>query len=135
MIVDDGPAAERPAPTVVRVDGAAWQVVQPGAVSEEALRRQAACLVVFVCTGNTCRSPLAEGLCKARAERPRLLPAAGRRSDFHILSAGSTAWQAGPLDERVEGGPGRRTAPTCAALQLGRWRGRNWPPRPITWWP
>ena len=70
MVVDDGPTPERQSATVVQVEGGFWKVVRPGAVSADALQRQAACLVVFVCTGNTCRSPMAEALCKARlAER------------------------------------------------------------------
>ena len=104
LIVDDGPAGERPPPTVVRVEGAAWQVVQPGAASEEALRRQAACLIVFVCTGNTCRSPLAEALCKARlAERLGCTAADLPERGFHVLSAGLSAASGGPAaDEAVE---------------------------------
>ena len=35
-------------------------------ITDEMLKQQSACLVVFVCTGNTCRSPLAEVLCKKR---------------------------------------------------------------------
>ena len=70
MVVDDGPTPERQSATVVQVEAGSWKVVRPGAVSADALQRQAACLVVFVCTGNTCRSPMAEALCKARlAER------------------------------------------------------------------
>jgi L-threonylcarbamoyladenylate synthase len=60
------------------------------------MRRQSACLIVFLCTGNTCRSPLAEALCKSRLAQ-RLgcavaeLPARG----FFILSAGLSAYPGG----------------------------------------
>jgi protein-tyrosine phosphatase len=52
--------------------------------------------VVFVCTGNTCRSPLAEALCKKRlADRlgcaVQELPALG----FFVLSAGLAAMMGG----------------------------------------
>ncbi len=59
------PRFDRP-PTLVEVRGGEWSVRREGAVSAEQLREQLACLIVFVCTGNTCRSPLAEGLCKVR---------------------------------------------------------------------
>lgn len=95
IIVDNGngvpPAHPQPA-TVVAVNGDAWQIVRPGATSVEEIRRQTACSIVFVCTGNTCRSPLAEALCKKRlADRLSCaveeLPARG----YHVASAGLSA--------------------------------------------
>lgn len=76
----------------------------PQTAAPEAPQPQAACLVVFVCTGNTCRSPLAEALCKVRlAERLGCgldeLPGRG----FHIYSAGLAAMAGGPAaDEAVD---------------------------------
>jgi protein-tyrosine-phosphatase/tRNA A37 threonylcarbamoyladenosine synthetase subunit TsaC/SUA5/YrdC len=104
VVVDNGPATERWPPTVVRVEGASWKVVQPGAVSDGALRRQGACLLIFVCTGNTCRSPLAEGLFKARlAQRLGCTAADLPERGFHVLSAGLAATTGGPAaDEAVE---------------------------------
>ncbi len=93
-----------PTPTVVAVDGEAWRVAAEGAVSEEVLRQQAACLVVFVCTGNTCRSPLAEALCKKRLAdvlgcAAEDLPGRG----FVVWSAGLAAAPGGPAaPEAVE---------------------------------
>jgi protein-tyrosine phosphatase len=52
--------------------------------------------VLFVCTGNICRSPLAEGIFRDRAERRGV---AGR---FVVDSAGTSAWTAGrPPDPRT----------------------------------
>lgn len=93
-------AGERPAdgrPTVVKIDSAGWTTVEPGVFSEEDVRRLAARIVLFVCTGNTCRSPLAESLAKKLlADRlgckPDELPARG----FWILSAGVAAYGGGP---------------------------------------
>ena len=117
MVVDDGPAPERQPATVVQVEGASWKVVRPGAVSADALQRQAACLIVFVCTGNTCRSPLAEALCKARlAERLGCTAADLPERGFHIFSAGLAA---------MTGGRPRRRRWTWPALT-----GRTWPATP-----
>lgn len=51
--------------------------------------------LLFVCLGNICRSPLAEGIFAHEAA------AIGRGGDFHIDSAGIGAWHAGnPPDPR-----------------------------------
>jgi protein-tyrosine phosphatase len=97
LLVDDGPCHYRQAATVVRVNGGTWDVLRPGVVSPDLLRRHSACMVVFVCTGNTCRSPLAEALCKKLlADRlgcaPEELPDRG----FYVLSAGLAAMMGGP---------------------------------------
>lgn len=69
LLVEDGECANRTA-TVVEVAGDSWQVLYDGALSANDLRKMTACRILFVCTGNTCRSPLAEALCaKLLAER------------------------------------------------------------------
>ena len=50
---------------MVALDGDAWRIEQPGVWDADELARLAARWTVFVCTGNTCRSPMAEALCKA----------------------------------------------------------------------
>jgi protein-tyrosine phosphatase len=96
LFIHDGPA--RPGPsTVVRVQGGAWRIVQPGTVSEEQVRRQATCLVVFVCTGNTCRSPMAEALFKKRlADRLGCTVADLLGRGYQVVSAGVAADSGGP---------------------------------------
>jgi protein-tyrosine phosphatase len=52
----------------------------------------AACWIVFVCTGNTCRSPLAEALCKKRlADQLDCAVDDLPRRGFVVLSAGLAA--------------------------------------------
>jgi protein-tyrosine phosphatase len=96
VLIDDGPTRYRQPSTVVRVDGNRWSILREGVVSREELERQACCLIVFVCTGNTCRSPLAEALCKKMladrlACRPDELPQRG----FIVQSAGLAALMGG----------------------------------------
>src|SRR5207244_10076819 len=51
---------------------------------------------VFVCTGNTCRSPLAEALCKQRlAERLGCTPETLPQHGFLVMSAGLAAGSGG----------------------------------------
>ena len=51
--------------------------------------------VLFVCTGNICRSPTAEGVLRHLAEREGI--------ELHIASAGTGDWHVGsPPDERAQ---------------------------------
>jgi protein-tyrosine phosphatase len=96
LIIDDVPCRYGHPATVVQVRGETWQIVRPGIVSEALLRRQAAFWIVFVCTGNTCRSPLAEVLCKKLlAERLGCTPAELPNRGFLVLSAGIAAMMGG----------------------------------------
>ena len=49
-------------PTIVRITGSQAQVTQEGVVGPTGIQRAISQIVLFVCTGNTCRSPMAEGL-------------------------------------------------------------------------
>ncbi|MBN9118899.1 MAG: hypothetical protein J0I06_07030 [Planctomycetes bacterium] len=84
-------------PTVVRAAGAGYEITEPGAFPADEIERLAARIVLFVCTGNTCRSPLAEALAKkVLADRlgctPNELPGRG----FWVLSAGVAAFGGTP---------------------------------------
>lgn len=96
VLIDDGPTRYRQASTVVRVNGNTWSILREGAITSAELQRQACCLIVFVCTGNTCRSPLAEALCKKLlAERLGCTPEELPQHGFLIVSAGLAAVKGG----------------------------------------
>jgi protein-tyrosine phosphatase len=102
-VLDDGPCPYPQGSTVVGVHADTWQVLRPGVVGADLIRQQTACLIVFVCTGNTCRSPLAEALCKKRlADRlgcpAEELPARG----FRVHSAGLAAAAGGAAAAEAE---------------------------------
>ncbi|MGH8964788.1 MAG: low molecular weight protein-tyrosine-phosphatase [Actinomycetes bacterium] len=76
--------------------------------------------VVFVCTGNICRSPIAEKVFVHEAER------AGLADAVHVSSAGTGGWHIGsPADERAaavlraSGYPADHAARQVDAEQLG----------------
>jgi protein-tyrosine phosphatase len=92
LIIDDGPSHYGRPSSVVLVEGDSWRLLREGVVSSKALQQQAACILVFVCTGNTCRSPLAEALGKKLlADRLKCRPHELQERGFVIRSAGISA--------------------------------------------
>ena len=67
-------------------------ILRAGAISEEKIRRFSTVNILFVCTGNTCRSPMAEGLAK-KAIAEKLKCDIDRLADmgYKIASAGVAA--------------------------------------------
>ena len=60
MVLDDGPCRFGQPSSVVRVFDNQYKVLREGVVPEKTLKRLSTALVLLVCTGNTCRSPMAE---------------------------------------------------------------------------
>jgi len=99
LVVDAG---DRPVavPTVVRITESGYTVTERGEFPAGEIERLAARIVLFVCTGNTCRSPLAEALAKKTLAdhfgcTPDELPARG----LWVLSAGVSAYGGGAASE------------------------------------
>lgn len=92
LVLDDGPT-RYPGPTsLVRIGASGMELLREGVASERRLRRLAGEVITFVCTGNSCRSPMAEAMFKRMlAERlsseVEELPERG----YTILSAGVAA--------------------------------------------
>tara|TARA_R110002111_G_scaffold168038_1_gene233809 strand:+ start:75239 stop:76342 length:1104 start_codon:yes stop_codon:yes gene_type:complete len=62
LVIDDGPSRFGDQSTIVAVADNQWSILQPGVVTETTLKRLSSEIYMFICTGNTCRSPMAEGL-------------------------------------------------------------------------
>jgi tRNA threonylcarbamoyl adenosine modification protein (Sua5/YciO/YrdC/YwlC family) len=96
-ILSAGPARYGRASTVVRVLGPGVEILRPGVIPEDRVRAAAAYSIHFVCTGNLCRSPMAEGILRhlvaERLDVPEAdLPAHGVRID----SSGTAALTGDP---------------------------------------
>jgi protein-tyrosine phosphatase len=108
IAVSAGPIDIEGKPSVVTVFGAGQEaesrITERGLLSEEEIEKLASRIILFVCTGNTCRSPLAERLAKKLlAERLACgideLPQRG----FWVVSAGVSASSGTPAtSESVE---------------------------------
>jgi protein-tyrosine phosphatase len=64
LVLNDGRSRLGQPSTVVRVGAQGFEILRPGVVSEQTLRRLSSLMILFVCTGNTCRSPMAEVICR-----------------------------------------------------------------------
>jgi protein-tyrosine phosphatase len=97
LVIDDGRARYAQPPSTIELVDDTFRVVHPGVVPEETLRRLASLMVLFVCTGNTCRSPMAETLFRSlAAERLGCRVDEIERHGVVVASAGLAAWGGGP---------------------------------------
>jgi protein-tyrosine phosphatase len=91
-IVDAGPTRYKKLSTLVAVTHERVQVLRPGVIDERLIDRLAEYLIGFICTGNTCRSPLAAALArKLLAERLGVGPDELGAKRVRVVSAGISA--------------------------------------------
>ncbi len=102
--IDAGPARYGVASTVVAIQGNQWAIRREGALDERTIRRLAQSEVLFICTGNSCRSPMAEYLFRHKlAQRLGLSLPALTQAGYVVTSAGtSTGSGAGPSSGTVD---------------------------------
>jgi protein-tyrosine phosphatase len=92
LVLDDGPCRYGQASTVVRVGPDCCQCLREGVVPRDVLERLAGMRIVIVCTGNTCRSPMAEAIMRRLvAERLACKPEEIESRGVTIESAGVSA--------------------------------------------
>jgi protein-tyrosine-phosphatase/tRNA A37 threonylcarbamoyladenosine synthetase subunit TsaC/SUA5/YrdC len=92
LVLADGPSRYGRPATAVRVTGNTWELLREGIVTRETLGRLSGCMILFICTGNTCRSPMAEALCKKLlADRLSCSPEELPERGFVVQSAGLSA--------------------------------------------
>jgi protein-tyrosine-phosphatase len=76
-------------------------LLQPGAVSGDALYRLPQFVILLVCTGNTCRSPMAEALMRDKFLR-RFANSSANGSPVFIASGGLSAYPGGPASVEAQ---------------------------------
>lgn len=89
LLVDSGHTKYARASTIVKVNSSGYQLMREGVLDAGVIERMSVLHILFVCTGNTCRSPMAAALArKVLADRlgcdVRDLAARG----IHVYSAG-----------------------------------------------
>ncbi len=97
IIVDDGPTHFGGFATCLRIDENHCTVTSPGVLDQSALTRLGQLTVLLVCTGNTCRSPMAEAILRRLlTERFASQLAEGQPPPAVAVSAGLSAFPGGP---------------------------------------
>lgn len=102
IYIETGPVRFARASTIVQFEGESFRLLRQGAYDQGSIERMCRRTVLFVCTGNTCRSPMAEAIFKKMlAERLGCrvadLPGLGQE----IISAGTYALDGGPAAEHA----------------------------------
>lgn len=92
LLLDAGPCNHQESSTVVKIGKRGVEMLRPGVYSLEELQTLSQVRFLFVCTGNTCRSPMAEGICrKYLAEKLRCDVDAVSTIGYKVSSAGIMA--------------------------------------------
>jgi protein-tyrosine phosphatase len=109
LLIDSGPTKYGKDSTIVKFPDDTWEIIREGVVDSQTIARLVRRTVLFVCTGNTCRSPMAEGIARKMVSEHRGIPVEQLASTDLLASAGVWA---------VDGIPPTREA-TEAAKQRG----------------
>ncbi len=86
VLLDDGVSRYGGAGTIVQLSGNSWQILRKGVIQRAAMNQFVKPVIVIVCTGNTCRSPMGEALLRDILDRRF-----GREDVARVLSAGVAA--------------------------------------------
>ncbi len=91
LLVDSGRTKYGKPSTIVRINGAGYEMVREGVYDAGSIERLSTVRLLFVCTGNTCRSPIAERLAERfLAQRLGCAPGELRDRGVIVTSAGTS---------------------------------------------
>jgi protein-tyrosine-phosphatase/tRNA A37 threonylcarbamoyladenosine synthetase subunit TsaC/SUA5/YrdC len=93
LAIDDGRIEHVGEPTLVQVDGNIGRLLHQGTVDSQQLQRLSRWTVLFVCTGNTCRSPMAQAMMQRKLAEKF---GADSNSNVVAISAGVSAFGGDP---------------------------------------
>ncbi|MFN3191239.1 MAG: Sua5/YciO/YrdC/YwlC family protein [Aureliella sp.] len=101
VVVDDGATHFGGFATRIRVDGSDCHLLDAGVIDAEIRHRLFQFVMLIVCTGNTCRSPMAEVLMRKQLSE-RFPDAFEDPSKIHVSSAGVSAFPGGPASTEAQ---------------------------------
>ena len=100
LLIDDGPSPLGMPSTIVRWASGKLHVLREGILLRDDVLQTAAALMLFVCTGNTCRSPLAAAAAAAATGEALRVPVTDLLAHgFLFASAGTSATDGDPASD------------------------------------
>lgn len=97
IIVDAGITKYKTSSTVIRSGYGILKELRNGIISFDEIRKTARMTIAFVCTGNTCRSPLAEIFTKSLLAQKYEVPIKDLAEfGYNIISCGTATWDGLP---------------------------------------
>lgn len=108
FVLDAGPTRFSRPSTILRVKSDGYEVVRAGVYDERIIERLLRTTILFVCSGNTCRSPMAEAIARTViADQLHVSEDELEQKGISVLSAGSYAMPgtraAAPAIEALKG--------------------------------
>ncbi len=92
LILDAGPPQYLKPSTIVHVKEDGYEIVRAGVYDQRIIERLLRTTILFVCSGNTCRSPMAEALARQiLAEKLHVPEPELEKKGISVISAGSFA--------------------------------------------
>jgi protein-tyrosine phosphatase len=92
LIYDAGLTRYSKPSTLLKVNSNGYEIVRAGVYDERIIERLLKTTILFVCSGNTCRSPMAEALARSLiAKRLHISESDFDKKGINIVSAGSAA--------------------------------------------
>lgn len=92
LVLDAGPTRFSRPSTILRLKGDGYEIVRAGVYDERIIERLLRTTILFVCSGNTCRSPMAEAIARrVLADQLHVTEEELEPRGIIVLSAGSFA--------------------------------------------
>jgi protein-tyrosine phosphatase len=105
LVLDAGATRYNKPSTIVKINDDSYQILRVGIYDERIIERLLTTTLLFVCSGNTCRSPMAEALARRMlSQKLGVPPEQLEQRGFNIGSAGAYAI------------PGSRATPAAVAV-------------------
>lgn len=100
LVLDAGRVSGGESSTVVDCHGPTFRILRESAISADEVREAAVERIVIACTGNICRSPLAEQILRSEVAARLALPESELiQNAFDITSCGTQGWSDSPAVE------------------------------------
>ena len=92
LIIDNGPSRIQKPSTIIKLSNNHYDILRQGVIDNRMIEKALKMNILFVCTGNTCRSPMAEGFGRSIAAKKNQCNIDQlKKNGYHISSAGVMA--------------------------------------------